>query len=451
MREFTFLMLAMSIHSLGYALELLSDTLEHMYLCIRIEYLGIAFYPFFILLFVSKYADENKVGNKFLITLMFTINVVTLVLVNTNSYHQLYYASMGVDTSRGFPILALKMGIWYLVQEISLFFTMIYAIIVLVIHLMKAKGDYQKKIVYMLIGVIVPVITETVYVLRLGPTYIDLTPFSYLVMTLCILFGLLRYDVLVLTPITYEMVLNSIGEAVLVVTENKILVNYNHASKEFFPSIVNLKVGESIQKIDELKQYDFESNPCKYEVNDKTFCIKMNYVQKNKVCIYVVNDVTEAELAKRKLEKMATEDGLTGLYNRRYFMENIESRVCKGTFAMIDIDFFKSINDTFGHTEGDKVLKHFGREIKQSFSEYIACRYGGEEFAVFFEDTEVNEAYLLVEKLREKISQATLIKEVTFSAGLAMYHGGNVLNVLDHADQNLYLAKTNGRNQTRFE
>lgn len=448
---FSILMLAMIIHSVGYALELLSNTLEHMYFWIRIEYLGAAFYSFLIMFFAREYADEKRFANKYLLTLLLTINFTTLVLVYTNSYHGLYYSSMGIDSSLGFPILAVKKGIWYFVQIISLYFSILYSVIIFSIKLKRARGDYRKKVAYMLIGALIPMITLFVYLLGLGPVYIDLTPFSYFLMTLFIVIGLLRYDMLALTPITYEMVFNSIGEAVLVIDKDEILLSFNRASKEFFPSLEKLKAGESVHLVEELKEYNFSLKPPIYEIHGKLLNFKVNKIKTNGVSIFVINDITESERVKKQLEILATHDALTGLYNRRFFMEHMEKAGLKGVLAMIDIDHFKKINDTYGHHEGDKVLSYFGESIINFFPKQLSCRYGGEEFVIFIENVDLMEADRQIESLREKINQVEGGISITFSAGLAEYQHGTISESLQRADQKLYEAKENGRNQTCFE
>ena len=149
---FSLLMMAMIIHSVGYAFELLSVTLGSMYFWIRIEYLGAAFYPFLIMLFAREYADEKRFANKYLLTLMFTVSIITLILVNTNSYHWLYYSSIGVDSFPYFNVLALEKGMWYYVQVFCLCFSIIYSIIIFSIKIKRTRGDYRKKVVFMLMG-----------------------------------------------------------------------------------------------------------------------------------------------------------------------------------------------------------------------------------------------------------------------------------------------------------
>jgi diguanylate cyclase (GGDEF)-like protein len=211
-----------------------------------------------------------------------------------------------------------------------------------------------------------------------------------------------------------------------------------------------MKIGESIHSVVELRNYDFSSNQSVFESNGKTLSLKVNKIKNNRVRIYVVNDITESERVKKQLEVLATEDALTGLYNRRHFMETLEGRARKGVFVMIDIDLFKTINDTFGHVEGDKVLSYFGKEIQKFFHDQIACRYGGEEFALFIEGADAKKAYRLVEDMRSEMNDTDGSIKITFSAGLAEYRAGNIMKALIDADQKLYEAKENGRNQTRY-
>lgn len=446
---FSLLMTAMIIHSVGYAFELLSDTLGQMYFWIRIEYIGAAFYPFLIMLFAREYTDEKRFANKYLLTLMFTVGIITFLLVNTNSYHWLYYSSIGVDPSPGFCILALEKGMWYYVQVFCLCFSIIYSIIIFSIKIKRTRGDYRKKVIFMLIGVSIPMITLIIYMLGLGPVYIDLSPFSYFFMSSFIIIGLLRYDILFLAPVTHEMVFNSIEEAVLVVDNDELLINFNDASKRFFPTLAKIKIGDSIHLIQELKDYNFSAKQSIYEIQGKILRFKVIHIKNDKVRIYVVDDITESEQAKKQLEILATEDALTGLYNRRYFMEKVEASTEEGIIVIIDLDHFKSINDTFGHIEGDRVLRDFGGELKRFFDHQTVCRYGGEEFAIFMKGVAMEEGLRLIETMREKTAGMNFSSKVTFSAGMAECKDCKVSEALIHADRKLYEAKENGRNQTR--
>ncbi|MCC6777819.1 MAG: PleD family two-component system response regulator [Hyphomicrobiales bacterium] len=161
--------------------------------------------------------------------------------------------------------------------------------------------------------------------------------------------------------------------------------------------------------------------------------------------------------------EMAITDGLTGLYNRRYMESHIgtliEQATARGkplTVLVLDIDYFKSINDTWGHDAGDDVLREFALRIRKSIRGIdLACRYGGEEFVVLMPETDLAVSTMVAERLRRRIaSEPFSIQqggrgiEVTISIGIAaLGSGDSAASVLKRADQALYRAKRDGRNR----
>jgi two-component system cell cycle response regulator len=162
--------------------------------------------------------------------------------------------------------------------------------------------------------------------------------------------------------------------------------------------------------------------------------------------------------------EMAITDALTGLFNRRY-MENhlatlIEQAGARGkplALMVLDIDYFKSINDSYGHDAGDDVLRDFALRIKRSIRGIdLACRIGGEEFVIVMPETDMAVAAMVAERLRRRIaaepfpiSQGTRSIPVTLSIGIAGLRGqdDNAASLLKRADQALYRAKRDGRNR----
>ena len=151
-------------------------------------------------------------------------------------------------------------------------------------------------------------------------------------------------------------------------------------------------------------------------------------------------------------------DGLTQLFNHTACFHKIKLELSRferyGTIVsimMIDIDDFKKINDTYGHTEGDGVLAILGKVIVQEIRDTdICCRYGGEEFTVILPSTDILEAGALAERLREKVEQSMpLGKRVTISIGVTSCDSkiSSAQSLVDRADAALYLAKRNGKNR----
>jgi two-component system cell cycle response regulator len=159
--------------------------------------------------------------------------------------------------------------------------------------------------------------------------------------------------------------------------------------------------------------------------------------------------------------EMAITDVLTGLHNRRYMESHlatlVEQATARGkplTLLILDIDFFKAINDTYGHDAGDDVLREFAHRLKKSIRGIdLACRYGGEEFVVVMPDTDMTVATMVAERLRRRIASepfkiAQGEKVVTISVGIAALGTDDVpATVLKRADQALYRAKHEGRNR----
>lgn len=165
------------------------------------------------------------------------------------------------------------------------------------------------------------------------------------------------------------------------------------------------------------------------------------------------------EYYKRQLERMAWHDQLTSLLNRRKFIELIESKrniPAKNQFiALIDIDHFKHINDTYGHFAGDHALIQLSSILAENTKQnMIVARYGGEEFIVYLEADTLDEAIVALEHLRQQIQKTTFEIDdkhhihLSISIGLAPLEKDTMLkDVIRTADQHLYIAKERGRNQ----
>ena len=162
--------------------------------------------------------------------------------------------------------------------------------------------------------------------------------------------------------------------------------------------------------------------------------------------------------------EMAITDQLTGLHNRRYMSRHLDTLIAGAhrsgkpiSFVIMDIDHFKSVNDTYGHDIGDEVLREFAGRISANVRGIdLACRYGGEEFVVVMPDTDTAFAYTVAERLRKSVEETPFVisrdpgkLKVTISIGIADSAGktDSADALLHRADQALYRAKREGRNR----
>ncbi len=179
---------------------------------------------------------------------------------------------------------------------------------------------------------------------------------------------------------------------------------------------------------------------------------------------FIHKDELEAEFHD-EIYRLASRDGLTGTYNKKYFKELCEKEIQKRlrekkplTLCLFDIDHFKKINDVHGHPAGDHVLGEIAKLVKSCLrKDDLFARYGGDEFCIFMPDTGAGEALDLVEKIRKHAAGKNFSFETgeiaaTISMGIYTYvHGEGASPTLDalmkKADKKLYVAKAGGRNQ----
>lgn len=177
-------------------------------------------------------------------------------------------------------------------------------------------------------------------------------------------------------------------------------------------------------------------------------------------------DITERKNLERELERLATRDDLTGIANRRKILEQLDLSIRRYqrngnplSILLLDLDFFKLVNDEHGHVAGDKVLKRFVSLVHENRREVdLLGRLGGEEFLLILEDATVDTARFIAERIRRGIAHAdfpidnrTTLK-LTVSIGMteAVQSDRHPVNLLERADKALYRAKDNGRNQVQW-
>lgn len=160
----------------------------------------------------------------------------------------------------------------------------------------------------------------------------------------------------------------------------------------------------------------------------------------------------------RELSQLIARDSLTGLYNHTHILKSLDEQINLAKrnhtslcFVMVDIDFFKQVNDNFGHPAGDEVIKNLALFLSQRLrkTDFIG-RYGGEEFAVVLTNVGIEDAYNIMDDIRNNFSQllhgGLSAISATFSCGIALYQGQSSSELIDLADQAMYLAKRDGRN-----
>ena len=217
----------------------------------------------------------------------------------------------------------------------------------------------------------------------------------------------------------------------------------------------------------ETEDFYFEY-PCNSPDEKRWFMMRVTPFTLENIDYFVIShqNITERKLAEEKLLDLSRLDGLTGIANRRYFDNFLEEewRRCHRlglpiSLAIIDLDYFKLLNDHYGHQTGDECLKAVAKSLKQFVRRPsdLCARYGGEEFSIIFGNTSTDQAKVLVDKVLEAIRSLNFPNEkspthptLTASIGLTAMlpdDSSNEQELIGRADELMYEAKRNGRNQ----
>jgi len=250
----------------------------------------------------------------------------------------------------------------------------------------------------------------------------------------------------------------------------------NKAAAMMLPGVTRLQKGDSMSSVsgwpEEMK--DMENGTLEFAIDDNAGDNTARHYKASISPIFNQNKILVAKIILlidktgdialiKKLESSAYIDALTGIYNRKHFYElaavNIERalRLNQSIYtAMLDLDYFKSVNDDYGHAAGDMVIRETAAIIRHTIRSYdLVGRYGGEEFVLLITDLNEAMAHNLMERIRENIEHSILNYEgneikITCSIGLAKFEEGDTLeSSINKADKAMYSVKKTSRNELR--
>lgn len=308
---------------------------------------------------------------------------------------------------------------------------------------------------------------------------LDLTPIAFTVTGFIIGLALFQFGMLEIVPVARGKLVDSMADGVIVLDARGRMVDLNPAA-EHFAHIDKGTIGATAQfalpswclRPEHLSGKGWSHEEVISPSTGKTIEIRWTPLFKDGAWsgdLITLRDITERALVenalakyRKELERLAVTDELTGLPNRRKAIEVLETELNRHlrsgaslSVAMLDIDNFKSINDSFGHAAGDEVLAEVAIRLSGVVRDYdLVARIGGEEFLVIAPETDREGAFVLAERLRTAIAQTPFgptgqSLAVTVSAGVTTAHesDGNIDPLLARADQALYDAKRRGRNR----
>ena len=494
------MLIMLAVWAFSYAMITISPPLADKILWLKLENIGILTVPVFWFLFTVQYAQLDKWLNKFTGALLFVIPLITLIfLFNPNWFHFFYSSVRPVNENSG-PLI-ISRGPWYFGALVQSYLLNLIGMGLLIWRFIQVRDIFRRQI-YVLIGaVLFPLLVNVFY--QLAPRYIpnfsvsvDLTPLAFIITAFLLSMGVFGLRLFDLIPIARYKVLEHIPEMVFVVDAGDRVLDANSVAQRTlgkpldeiiggdlidvfhdWPELVN----RFLTKHETHEEIHIPGAPSRtLEIIVSALYNRFNQLEGRIIVAHDIsdrkwleNDLTyaneslknqliEIEQLRLELQEQAIRDPLTNVYNRRFLANSMDRELSQAgrnetpaSVVIIDFDYFKQFNDTYGHRCGDFVLQYIanflGEHIRRGD---VLCRYGGEEFVVFMPDAPLKSAFERAESWRNEIANSFIEYEglhlkTSFSAGVASFpvHGSTSDTLLNAADKALYQAKNGGRNK----
>lgn len=463
------------VYTVAFFIETTARTKDLAFGAVTMEYLGEAGAFLGVTLFLSEFCHFRVRRLFYLMEGIFFGGAV--ILVYTAEYNHIFYKNISMDYSGDFPRLVLDYGIGFNIFYVLLVILSLVATIKIIKACQKASEIERKRMLLLLVGMIFPWLAVIVRSMGLTGGY----EVSFLGIIFTVIFSMLsliKYGYFDSVQQAVTNVIYKSNEGLLVLDKDKYVLYFNNIVQQIFPQISEKQPAGSVPVLKDMLKKCFDENgeivnspeQNTIEADDRIYEMKTDpileagYIQGYMVRVF---DYTNHYRSMEELRRTAHIDALTGLYDREIFKQEITCHLSDkgiGALFMVDIDFFKFINDNFGHIIGDEVLVALSDAIRRVFvGENICCRVGGDEFMMFVKNTddmaaigqlaqELNAVYRenagsIAENLNSSLSIG-----IALSASISPDTESNELfeALYSLADKALYHTKENGKNGFTF-
>ncbi len=466
------------LYTLGYLLEIFSTTPEGALNGLRIEVFGMSMIgPLFLLTTLSLLKPKLLRGWMLPATFLYGLGFLLIILFNP--LLGLYYTSVEMTPNGQFFTSVLGRGPLYYLQEAVMLCFALTAFITLIGRFIRGTAQLRRQMGTYFAGAVLAVGANVLVVFWKPPFGIDLVPCVLAVSLSLFSVDILRSRLMDIASTAFLSAVETMHDTVLVLDRDGGFVYGNHSAQALFPGLARIHVAEQVSLLENWpaalaldgteKEIPFQLTPAG-ETEVRAFRASVSEIlsQRGKHLGWsvVIRDTTDIAHMMNQLEELATTDSLTGICNRRQFLSLVgrdlelarRQGLTKG-ILLFDIDYFKKVNDTYGHQAGDQVLAVMAKTVSSQLRAYdLFARYGGEEFVIFTACSagRCDGILAFAERIRTAIEEMQVefegkILHITVSIGVTTLEPGmNFDTGIATADKALYHAKENGRNRTEF-
>ena len=472
-RALSFMILAAAIflYSTGYLFEIMSEGAESAMTALKFENIGIPIVsPFFMLTCLNLYYPRLYRG--WMPFAFIAYGVLISACVIFNDHHGLYYSSVEMVGEPGAYFVTLGKGPVYAIQQAVSIMVLVLTYVVLFSRYAKGNKKYRQQMRFIIVGSLVPFFANIAHFMGLLPVGFDPTPFAMTFGVLLFSIDLVRYKLMDMTTYVMSNAVNTMGDAFVALDMDWGFTFCNQSALRLFPRLGDLLGREQINLTEDWPPELGPTSTAGKVTFSRVGAAGEVYTYRANISgilagrgrpvgwSIVIRDVTDATNMMAQLEELATLDPLTGIFNRRSFTDMVRRELAKAErhdichlMIMYDLDFFKNVNDVYGHQAGDRVLCGVVDVVRRQLRSYdIFARYGGEEFVIFTSIDEGRNPVELPERLRHAIENAVIEAggqniAVTASFGVVIVPSRSDFDdALRSVDSALYEAKARGRN-----
>lgn len=440
------------------------------YRSIIVEYLGLPFIaPHAFLALADFYGKKVKGALR---NGLFIFPWLCCILVATGNRHNLFYRSTRFVAGPPLPHLLVEPTPLYI---LSVSYTLVLLLLtqgMILMQMRERRGHGHQREVLLLIAIGLPILSNLLYLFGFTPNGLDVTPIVLAVTAGLVVYAVQRLNLLQLLPLAKSTIVEKMTDAFIIVDHQCRFLEANPAAREIYPALATLAVGDFFNELDDFIGAHFvpcgpdREYPSVQAANGRYYRVSQTNIAHNgkNVCTCIMlYDITETQSLIDALDRKASHDTLTQVYNRGAFFQMagaefaaIAQQNGQAAVVMFDLDHFKRVNDTYGHQCGDAVLQATTQRLMKRLRDTdVLSRYGGEEFCAFLTHISAENAVMLANELRQCIAAEPFECgghriPVTISIGVAAYDStlhDTLEAMLGSADKALYAAKKNGRNR----
>ncbi|MBL6983214.1 MAG: diguanylate cyclase, partial [Anaerolineales bacterium] len=430
-KTFSLMAFSSGLWSLGYLLGFFNTDPAWKLLMLRVEYLGIIGADFFWLLFAASYANFKHRISRRLIILLAIVPAITLLQVLLIQGHTFFYRSFEFSTIGDLIIFNKVYGPGFYLWVGYAYLVTLAGVVMLILGMINMPEKYRFQFIPLILVIVSIISPNILYILGANPIApYDPTSLMFMIAGILLLITIRYLRFLDIVPVAHHLVFENVESGVIIIDERSYIQEMNPAAERVLSLNQDNVLGKSIREV--LPKYqeilkrvqDSSETRAEIRIDDEYFEIQSTPITDqggaSQGRIIMFYDITARKQAEYELRLQAITDPLTGVLNRRQFFSLARPTFQQAkryqrhlTTLMIDLDYFKQVNDQHGHIIGDQVLVSLAERLQEhTRTSDILARYGGEEFVILMPETDIESALTMAERLRIQVHENPIETDV---------------------------------------